>query len=137
MDNDCPHLIPDANDKCIDCGADMPPINLPPNYEPNLGDVMALCKLLDETRKSFDKVIVANTDPKNPKLPRMRMVGGTLMRLEHKLVIRGLVGPTFLKAKSLGYRGTEKRWREMIFEDIPTLTSPHTSPPTSFCGIME
>ena len=66
MDNDCPHLIPDATDKCIDCGADMPPINLPPDYEPNLGDVMAICKLLDETRRSFDKVIVANTDPKTP-----------------------------------------------------------------------
>ncbi len=129
--------VPDANDKCIDCGADMPPINLPPDYEPNLGHVIAICKLLDETRKSFDKVIVANTDPKNPKLPRLRMVGGTLMRLEHKMVIHGLVGPTFIKAKSLGYRGTEKRWTEMIFEDIPTLTSPQTSPPTSFCGIME
>ncbi len=137
MDKDCPHLIPDENWNCEDCGTPIPQPELPPNFEPNLGNVVAICKLLDETRQNFDKVIVANTDPKNPKLPRLRMVGGTLMRLEHKMVIHGLVGPTFIKAKSLGYRGTEKRWTEMIFEDIPTLTSPQTSPPTSFCGIME
>lgn len=142
MDKDCPHLIPDEWWKCEDCGADIPQPELPPDYNPNLGDVMAICKLLDQTRKDFDKAIVANTDPKNPKLPRLRMVGGQLMRLEHKTVVRGLVGPTFLKAKTLGYRGTEKRWTEMIFEDIPTFTSETSSPPTSpptftpLCGII-
>jgi hypothetical protein len=125
MDKDCPHLIPDENWNCEDCGAPIPMPELPPNYEPNLGNVMEICKLIDETRAVFDSLIKANTDPKNPNLPRLRMVGGQMIRLPHKMVCKGMIGPSFVKAKAAGYRGTQDRWMEMILEDdIATLTSP-------------
>jgi hypothetical protein len=129
MDKDCPHLIPDENDKCIDCGAPIVMPELPPNYEPNLGNIMEICKLIDETRGVFDKLIKANTDPKNPNLPRLRMVGGQMLRLPHKMVCKGMIGPSFVKAKTFGYKGTQERWMEMVLEDdILTFTS---SPPVS------
>jgi hypothetical protein len=120
MDNDCPHLIPDEDWKCIDCGAPITPPELPQNYEPNLGNVMEICKLIDETRVVFDKLIKLNTDPKNPKLPRLRMVGGQMLRLPHKMVCKGMIGPSFVQAKAIGYKGTQDRWMEMVLEDIAT-----------------
>jgi len=118
MEN-CPHLIPDENNNCETCGVPYPdPQNFP---EPNLGDVMGICKLINETRDVFDGMVKANTDPKNPKLTRMRLVGGILMRLPDKMVCKGVFGASFLKAKSIGYKGTQERWTEMILEDIPTM----------------
>ena len=132
MDKDCPHLIPDENDKCIDCGTPIVMPELPPNYEPNLGNIMEICKLIDETRMVFDKLIKSNTDPQNPSLPRLRMVGGQMLRLPHKMVCKGMIGPSFVRAKAAGYKGTQERWMEMVLEDIATLTSPPVSP----CAII-
>ena len=128
MDADCPHLIPDENNKCEDCGAPYPEIELPADYQPNLGNVMAICKLIDETRKDFDKIIKANADPQNPTLPKLRIVGGQIMRLPHKMVIQAMIGPSFIKAKTYGYRGTQSRWLEMVLEETPTLTCPTATP---------
>jgi hypothetical protein len=123
MDKDCLHLIPDENWDCENCGAPITPPELPPNYEPNLGSIVEICKLINETRVVFDKIIAANADPKNPKLPRLRMVGGQMLRLPHKMVCRGMIEPSFIKAKAAGYRGTQERWMEMVLEDIPTPTA--------------
>jgi len=137
-DHELGFCIPDENWKCIDCGADVPQPELPSNFNPNLGNIVAISHLIDATREEFNKIIIANTDPKHPKLPRLRMVGGQLMRLENKMIVKAMVGPSYLKAQSLGYLGTQNRWFEMIFDDIPTITS-YTSPPTSIplCGIIE
>jgi len=119
---DCPHLIPDANNNCEDCGAPYPEPEGTP--EPDLGNIVEICKLIDRTREMFSKLIEINTDPKNPALPRLRMVGGQMVRLPHKAICQSLIGPSFIKAKNLGYRGTQERWMEMVLEDIATFTSP-------------
>jgi hypothetical protein len=124
MDKDCPHLIPDENWKCLDCGADVPQPELPVDYKPAaLGNIYAISKLIDDTRDQFVAAVKANTDPKNPALPRLRMIGGRMMRLPHKMVCHGLVGPSFVQAKSYGFRGTKERWFEMVLDEMPTLTS--------------
>lgn len=123
MDKGCSCLIPDENWKCINCGAAITPPEIV--GDPNLGNVMEICKLIDETRKVFDRLIKANIDPRNPKLPRLRIVGGQMLRLSHKTVCQGMVEPSFSKAKDFGYRGTQERWMEMILEEpisAPALT---------------
>jgi len=123
MDAECPHLIPDENWNCEDCGTPIPmPTDLP---EPKLDGkkLVAICRLMDATRVEFDKVIKANTDPKDPSKPRLRMVGGQMMRLPHKMVINGISGTSFVHAKQIGFRGSKERWIEMVMEDIPTFTS--------------
>lgn len=122
----CLHLTVDSG-RCPECGVDVDLSDIPEN--PNLGNIMAICRLLDETRMVFDKLIKANTDPKNPKLPRLRMVGGQMLRLPHKMVCKGMIGPSFVRAKAAGYKGTQDRWMEMVLEDdILTPTFPPISP---------
>ncbi|GEM_PF-6126443 len=119
--------VPDENWKCIDCGADIPQPELPPDFNPNLGNIIEIHKLINETRKVFDKIIRANTDPRNPKLPRLRMVGGQMLRLPHKVFLADVVKNSYPTAKELGYRGSIIRWGEMILEHMeaePTIR-PH------------
>ena len=116
MDKDCPHLIPDENWKCEDCGADYPQPDLPPDWNPDIGDVKGICTHLKQTCKEFSLIIKANTDADGK--PKMRVVGGQLFRLPHDMIIRAMIGPSFLKARTLGYRGTESKWREMVIEEI-------------------
>lgn len=123
MDAECPHLIPDENWNCEDCGTPIPmPTDLP---EPTMSGktLIAICKLMDATRVEFDKVVKANTDPLHPEKARLRLVGGQMLRLPHKMVLQGISGTSFVTAKQLGYRGTKERWTEMVMEDIPTITS--------------
>lgn len=112
--DECPCVIPDENDNCIDCGKhiEMPEVGEPPN----LGDIPGICKLLDQTAHAYSLVIRENSDPKNPDLPRLRMVGNRMMRLPHKALFRELMPPTYKAAKALGYKGTLERWGELVHE---------------------
>lgn len=123
MGADCQHLIPDENWKCENCGVLIPQPELPSNLQLNLGDLFAISKLIDKTRVEFDKIIKANTDPLNPEKTRLRIVGGQIMRLPHKMILQTFSTTSFATAKDLGYRGTKERWVEMVMEDTPTLTS--------------
>jgi len=113
----CPCLIPDENDNCIDCGKhiEMPEVTEPPD----LGNIPGICKLIDSTVKTYEQLVQENTDPKNPTLPRLRLVGGQLMRISHKALYKDLLGPSYLAAKAMGYRGTFERWGEIIWEATP------------------
>jgi hypothetical protein len=116
--DECPCMIPDENDNCLDCGR---PIEGLPEVPPelNLGDIAGIARLMDATAKTFAQLVRENTDPKDPTRPRLRLVGGQMMRLPHKMLFRDLLGPSYIAAKSLGYRGTFERWGEMIREAIP------------------
>ena len=85
---------------------------------PNLGDIMGICKLLDATALIYTNLVRRNADPQNPSQPRLRIVGGQLTRLPHKVFFHDLVGPSFMKARRLGYRGTYQRWGELLREAI-------------------
>ncbi len=128
MDPECPHLIPTEDWKCEECGADIPQPELPPNYEPNLGKVAAIAVHFNETCDQFSKIIKANSDPEDPTKPKMRMIGGQIIRLPHQMVIREMIGPSYIKAKKMGYRGTQKHWQEMVWEEIiPASGNPQLS----------
>lgn len=115
--DECPCIIPDENFNCIDCGK---PIKVAEVDPPNLGDIAGIVKLIDATAKSYVQLIRENTDPKNPSLPRLRLVGGRMVRIPHKMLYKDLLGPSYLAAKSLGYRGTFERWGELVWEATPT-----------------
>ena len=120
---DCPCLIPDENDNCIDCGKH---IELPDVEPPDLGDIPGICKLLDQTAHAYALVIRENSDPKDPSQPRLRMVGNKMMRLPHKALFKELMPPTYKAAKALGYKGTLERWSELVQER--TFLSPPSNP---------
>lgn len=122
--DDCPCLIPDENDNCIDCGKhiELPDVGEPPN----LGDIAGICKLLDQTAHAYARVIRDNADPNDPNQPRLRFVGSKLIRLPHKALLVNLLKPTFKEAKALGYRGTIERWGELVQER--TFLSPPSNP---------
>jgi hypothetical protein len=109
---DCPCILSDENDDCLDCGKH--------SGESDVGNITGIVNLIETTAKSHAQAIRENTDPKNPNLPRLRLVGGQLMRLPHKTLFKDLLGPSYISAKALGYRGTFERWGEMIWEATPT-----------------
>lgn len=115
--DECPCLVPDDNDNCVDCGRHIEFKEVEP---PNLGDIPAICQLLDTTAKSYAQRILDNTDPNNPKLPRLRLVGGQFVRVPHHVILKEILAPSFKSAKALGYRGTMERWHEMIQEATPS-----------------
>jgi len=117
MDN-CSCLIPDENDNCIDCGKHIDLSYLDNEPPPNLGDIVGICGLIDKTVAMYRTVIRDNTDPKNPSLPRLRIVGNRIIRLSHKTLLSELMQPTFKEAKALGYKGTLQRWGELVEERI-------------------
>ena len=113
-DEKCLCLIPDENDNCTECGKH---IDMPDVGEPNLGDIVGIIRLIDDTVKSYSELVTRNTDPVTG-LPKMRLVGGLLMRVPHKMLYRDLVEPSYKAAKQLGYRGTMERWGEVLQEAV-------------------
>ena len=115
--DECPCIIPDENDDCVDCGKhiDIPDAPAPPN----LGDIAGIVRLIDATIKTYAQLVRENTDPKSPNLPRLRLVGGQMIRIPHKALYKDLLGPSYVAAKALGYRGTFERWGELIDEAAP------------------
>jgi len=85
---------------------------------PDLGDILGICRLIDTTAKSYVELVVANTDPNDPELPRLRIVGGVFMRVPHKALYQQLFGPSYKQAKKLGYRGSLERWGEILQEAV-------------------
>ena len=124
MDGECPCLIPDENDNCIDCGKHIDLSAYDNEPLPNLGDIVGIIKLIDKTASVYAHVVQENTDPKNPDLPRLRMVGNRMMRLPHKALFHELMKPAFKEAKALGYRGTIERWSELVEEHTPRPSNP-------------
>jgi len=115
--DECPCMIPDENDNCLDCGKHIEGLpEVPPNLQLHMGDIPGICRLIDATARTFAQLVRENTDPRNPSLPRLRLVGGQMMRLPHKMLFKDLLGPSYSAAKSLGYRGTFERWGEMVQE---------------------
>lgn len=115
-------LIPDENDNCIDCGKriDLSDVGEPPD----LGDIVGICKLIDATAASFVRAVRDNTDPKDPSLTRLRIVGNRIMRLSHKTILRQMIQAPFKQAKALGFRGDVERFAEHIEERMSPSTRP-------------
>jgi hypothetical protein len=114
MEDCCPHLIPDEDGNCLECGAPLPELECP-----DLGDILSIVRLIDETGRTCGELIRANRDPINSNLPRLRMVGGQFVRLPHAMIYRELLSPSYNLAKSYGYRGSFERWADLVNESIP------------------
>src|SRR5271168_5188088 len=86
MADKCPCLIPDESDNCVDCGKhiDMPQIT----EIPDLGDIMGMVRLIDDTAKKYLQMVAMNSDPADPMQPRLQIIGGQMMRLPHKALYR-------------------------------------------------
>ncbi len=115
--DECPCLIPDDDDNCIDCGKhiDMPEVAV----APNLGDIPGIVRLIESTAKHYEAMVKENTDPKNSTIPRLRLVGGYFIRIPHKDLYKAILMPSYVSAKALGYRGSFERWTEMVYEAAP------------------
>jgi hypothetical protein len=106
------------DDNCIDCGKhmDLPDVGEPPD----LGDIVGICKLIDETAAEVYRAIRANVDPKDPSQPRMRFVGNKIVRLSHRSVALNIISNHFKEAKAKGFRGNITRFAEHIHERMPS-----------------
>jgi hypothetical protein len=114
--DECFCLIPDEEDNCVTCGK---PIDFQEIGElPNLGDILGMIRLIDETAKSYLRLVNLNTDPNDPELPRMRLIGGVIVRIPHKILYKKFFNPSYNQAKELGYRGSLTRWGEILQEAI-------------------
>ena len=116
---ECPCLIPDEHDNCVDCGKRIDLPEAPASL--NLGDIPGIVRLLDATASTYLRLVEANTDPRNPALPRLQMAGGMLVRVPHRSLLRKILKPSYVAAKTLGYRGTFERWGEMVEEALRPL----------------
>jgi hypothetical protein len=117
----CPCLfVADDGETCIDCGQH---IEIPDVEVPDLGDITGIIRLIDSMAKIYAQRIKDNTDPDNPSLPRLSMVGGQFLRIPHKLLYKDLLEPSYVEAKRLGYRGTITRWGEIVLEAAPSTAS--------------
>ena len=88
----------------------------------DLGDIAGICRLIDKTAAAYAAVVLENTDPKDPSLPRLRFVGNRMIRLPHKALLRELVEPAHKEAKALGYFGSAERLGELVLECSPSIT---------------
>ena len=75
---------------------------------------MGIIRLIDVTVKTYKDLVESNSDPKNPSVPKLRLVGGVLMRVPHESISRKLLIISFNTAKKLGYRGDYQKWEEII-----------------------
>lgn len=111
MDKTCHCLVPDENDNCESCGQH---IELPDVERPPLGDMKSIFRLIDSTVRDYADLIKENTDPNNPSLTRLRMVGGQMMRIPNRMLYRDLLEPSYKEARKLGYRGEFPRWVDIV-----------------------
>ena len=95
---DCPCILSDEKDDCLDCGKHV-------GEPPDLGNITGIVNLIEETAKSHARLVTENTDPKNPALPRLRLVGGLLMRVPHKMLYKDLLGPELHSSEGLRVSG--------------------------------
>lgn len=115
----CPCLIPDENDNCVDCGQHIELLEVPQtDHHAEVRAIMDIIRLVDDTAKSYERLVKANTDPRDPTQPRMRIIGGVFMRIPHQAFYKQLFGPSYKQAKKLGYRGTFQRWGELLQEAV-------------------
>jgi hypothetical protein len=119
MEDKCQHFIPKNGTVCTQCGEEMPVVEL---EAPELEDMIGIIRLIDTTVGECLQVIEENTDPINPNLPRLRLIGGTFIRTPHETLVHNLAIPSFAEAKSLGYRGGVERWEAMLYNALLTDT---------------
>ena len=85
-------------------------------YVVDLGEIWKIGKLADETWEVYDALATANETPGFPQQPRLRMVGGRMMRIGFHQIWKEVVEPSYFKAKQLGYRGTYHDWEQYVKE---------------------
>src|SRR5271157_2036033 len=92
----CKHMVTEKG-KCIDCGEpcenpkwtmenlrqqyERPEMGFVNIYLNDLGNIPAICELAKNTWEEYDRRATYNEDPNRPQVPRLRMIGGRLMRL--------------------------------------------------------
>ena len=72
---------------------------------------MGIIHLATQTAEEYTKLIKNNADPKHPEKPRLRLVAGVLIRLPDTAFWSTVLLPSFLTARTLGYRGDYERWK--------------------------
>ncbi len=133
MSDKCPCIIANDDKKCVDCGEPImdpvvttgqlaeegivlgPPLLLEVPA-PEMGNVVGIMHLAKNTFREGVRRQARNTDPKNPALPRLRMVGAILLRVPHTDVWRELLRQSFEQAQVMGYKGTLERWETIVDE---------------------
>ena len=86
--------------------------------ENDLGNIVGISKLIDETVEDYTHFVEAHSDPANPTLPRLQFIGGIMMRLPLDTLWQEQLPNSYVAAQRLGYRGTIQRWGELIKEQV-------------------
>jgi hypothetical protein len=131
-DEKCDHFITEEG-KCISCGQpwDSPKwtmeelqkewdsnlsINLDDKILPGASNIPAICSLAEQTWQDYRRRAASNEDPQRPQVPRLRLVGGQLMRIPFHYIFKEVLGPSYDCARSLGYLGTYEKWCQFVKE---------------------
>jgi hypothetical protein len=111
----CPHFDITDEGICIECSIDISSDefldSLPeaPATE-TLGDLMGILRLARATAELFIEQREGNRDPTNPALFKLRTVGVHIMRLPDSVFWTGILQPSYVTAKALGYRSSFDCW---------------------------
>lgn len=104
----CSCAVPDEDGNCLACGKHL---RMP---APDIGDIKAICRLLEATTAAYGRLLELDADPSKPELPKLRLVGPQIVRVPRSAVGHDLLRPSFVAARRLGYRGTYERWGELV-----------------------
>lgn len=131
-DEKCPCVIVDDANNCIDCGAPVtdgisltylrtqgvePGPPLPADAPiPAMGNIVGIMQLAKSTFREGVKRQMRNSDPMNPKIPRLQMMGTMLLRVPHADIWKQLLRLSFEQAQQMGYKGTPERWEAIVEE---------------------
>lgn len=104
-DEKCPCVITDENDNCVDC---------PTQLETESRNLVGLQQLVESTAREYTKRRARNTDPKNPDLPRLQLIGVLMIRIPHLNVWNQLVKQSFEQAQAMGFKETIQCWGDRV-----------------------
>lgn len=126
--SDCEHPISEEN-RCLKCGEESVTARwrLEDIDEENadkfwsdvaslggLGDIRAICEIAAEANDEYKDQIKENSDPKNPSLPKLSMVGTSLVRIPFKKLWKDVISVSYFLAKEKGYLGDLEMWEEFV-----------------------
>lgn len=82
-------------------------------------NIPEISQLAEQTWEEYDRRATFNEEPNRPQMPRLRLIGGRLMRIPFHQIWREVVGPSYDIARSLGYLEDYQKWQQLVKESCP------------------
>jgi hypothetical protein len=90
-------------------------------------NIPQISRLAEQTWAEYDLRATNNEEPNCPQRPRLRMLGGRLMRIPFHQIWREVVEPSYFAAQTLGYLGDYRKWEALVKDSCPPEPRRHSS----------